>query len=66
MQFWDINPRKNEYSMKPIQLNYEEFSRYSAQILFLIDTYGLITLLLMAFDSLRSKAHLLENNNSKI
>jgi hypothetical protein len=54
MQFWDINPRKNEYSMKPTKLSYEELSRYSAQILFFSDTYGLITLLLMAFDNLRN------------
>jgi hypothetical protein len=62
MEFWDIYPRKNEYSMKPIKLNYEEFSCYSTQILLFSETYGLITLLLMAFDNLRSvRPHRIEH-----
>lgn len=55
MQFWDINPKKNEISMKPIKLNYKEFSRYEAQILIFSEIYGFITLLLIAFDNIRSE-----------
>jgi hypothetical protein len=52
MEFWDIDANKNEYSMKPIELDYKGFSRYVAEIQIFCDIFGFLVSLISVFDSI--------------
>lgn len=57
IQFWDVFSDKDEYSMKPIELDYRQFSRYVAEVRIFCDIYGFLVLLFIAFEDIVKRSH---------
>lgn len=55
MQFWDMFPKKNRYSMRPVELDYKEFSRYVAEVNMFCEIYGFLVLLFIAFEDIANR-----------
>jgi len=55
MRFWDIYWDKNQYSMKPLELDYNEFSSYVAEINLFCEIYGFLVLLFIAFEDIAKR-----------
>jgi hypothetical protein len=48
MEFWDINPRTQKYSLKPRKLTFNEFSKLLLEVNFFCEIFGFIILRLIA------------------
>lgn len=55
MQFWDIFPNKDKHSMKPVELDYREFSRYLVEVNIFCEIYGFLVLLFIAFEDIAKR-----------
>jgi hypothetical protein len=52
MEFWDINPRTQQYSWKPKKYNIEEFSRFIMEITLYCEAFSFAVLLIMVLTDL--------------
>lgn len=52
IEFWDILPKTDRYTLKPIKLTYDEFSKFLIEINLFCEIFGLIILALIAVDDI--------------
>jgi len=55
MEFWDINPFTQEYSLAPIKLTYGEFSKPLVEVNFFCEIFGYIILVLIALEGIAKR-----------
>lgn len=55
MKFWDINPKTQKYSLTPIKLTYNEFSKPLLEVNFFCVIFGFIILVLIALEDIAKR-----------
>ena len=59
IEFWDIFPETNKFSLKPIKLTFDEFSFHLIEINLFCEIFGLIILVLLAVDDINKRRRVL-------
>jgi hypothetical protein len=52
IRFWDINPRTQRFSLKPIKLTYHEFTKLLVELNLFCEIFGFIMLTLLAIEDI--------------
>lgn len=55
MEFWDIYPKTQQYSLEPIKLTYEEFSKSLVEVNLFCEIFGFINLVFMALEDVTKR-----------
>ena len=50
VEFWDINPNTQMYSLNPMKLTYAEFSKSLVEVNLFCEIFGLVSLVLIALE----------------
>jgi chaperonin cofactor prefoldin len=58
IEFWDISPRTQKYTLKPIKLTYREFSKFLIEVELFCQIFGLIILALIAVTDITDRRRL--------
>lgn len=58
IEFWDILPQTHKYTLKPIKLTYEEFSKFLIEVNLFCEIFGLIIMALIAVDDITHRRRL--------
>jgi hypothetical protein len=57
IEFWDISPITHEFTLKPVKLTYEEFSKYPLEVYLFCEIFDFIILALIAVEDIAKRHH---------